>query len=260
LLVEDNPVNQRLAELVLQDTGCTIQFAENGHDAIELIRSDGFDLVFMDVQMPVLDGLTATRMIRSFNTSIPVVGLSANVYKEDVEACIQAGMTNFLAKPYTREKFLAMVAQYVPQTATIHYSNIIPGNSKPKKAAVIALNYASSNINFDFIRSLFGSDEESRQAFMVSIRDSFMDFITLSEDLNHHSWNGERKMLTMRSLHKIKPNFEMIGVADWGKRAEILEKDLQGSFNEKVLNDLGDLRKLLLEASNMLSCALVEEK
>jgi len=250
-LVEDNAVNQRLAELVLQDTGCTIEFATNGNEALELIQEKSFDLVFMDVQMPVLDGLSATRIIRKFDTKTPIVGLSANVYKEDIEACLQAGMTNFLAKPYTREKFLAIVAEYVPQTASILYANYPAAKPKTKEPILGSNKYPE--INFDMIASLFGADDESRQAFMLSIRDSFSAFLLTSQELSPANW-AVHTPTTAKAIHKIKPNFELIGLAPWNQRASLLEKSLEQPFSDQAFAEVQKMQDVVAEA-----CALLEQ-
>jgi CheY-like chemotaxis protein len=254
-LVEDNAVNQRLAELVLQDTGCTIEFATNGNEALELIQEKSFDLVFMDVQMPVLDGLSATRIIRKFDTQTPIVGLSANVYKEDIEACLQAGMTNFLAKPYTREKFLAIVAEYVPQTASILYANYPAAKPKTKEPILGSNKYPE--INFDMIASLFGADDESRQAFMLSIRDSFSAFLLTSQELSPANW-AVHAPTTAKAIHKIKPNFELIGLAPWNHRASLLEKSLELPFSDQAFAEVQKMQDLVAEACTLLEQGLTQ--
>jgi signal transduction histidine kinase/DNA-binding NarL/FixJ family response regulator/CHASE3 domain sensor protein/HPt (histidine-containing phosphotransfer) domain-containing protein len=101
LLAEDNPVNQRLASLLLNTCGCLCDVADNGLIAVERARKTKYDLVLMDVQMPDMDGLEATRIIRSFLPLLPIMGISANASSEEVNSCFQAGMNDFLTKPYT---------------------------------------------------------------------------------------------------------------------------------------------------------------
>jgi signal transduction histidine kinase/ActR/RegA family two-component response regulator len=103
LVAEDNPVNQRVTGAMLTRAGWTVGFAENGQRAIELLSEGPFDLILMDCQMPVMDGLEATRAIRAaeFGTErhVPIVALTANAFEADREACFAAGMDGFLAKP-----------------------------------------------------------------------------------------------------------------------------------------------------------------
>jgi CheY-like chemotaxis protein/HPt (histidine-containing phosphotransfer) domain-containing protein/anti-sigma regulatory factor (Ser/Thr protein kinase) len=121
LLVEDNPVNQRVAQLFLERAGCEVVIAPDGSEALEVLRERRMDLVLMDVQMPVMDGLEATRRIRTEiagGTRIPVVGLTASAMKEQVEACRAAGMDDVLAKPIDRDRLESVLERYAPAIGT----------------------------------------------------------------------------------------------------------------------------------------------
>lgn len=125
LIVEDNVVNQRLASLLLQKAGCSADIAGDGGNALEMLKNNYYDFVLMDVQMPNMDGHTATRRIRELEASaergsyvslagrpnrLYIVGLTAHARKEDEQQCLAAGMDAFLAKPIVREKLLAVIA------------------------------------------------------------------------------------------------------------------------------------------------------
>ena len=117
LLVEDNATNRRVAELFLERAGCEVVLAADGREALEMLPSARVDLVLMDVQMPVMDGLEATRRIRAEvpgGARIPIVGLTANALKDQVEACRAAGMDEVIAKPIERERLEAVLERYAP--------------------------------------------------------------------------------------------------------------------------------------------------
>jgi CheY-like chemotaxis protein len=101
LLAEDNPTNQFVMSKLLRDLGLDVDLAENGAEALERIREHDYDLVLMDVQMPEMDGLDATRAIRGMpaRNRLPVVALTANAFTEDRDRCYAAGMNGFLPKP-----------------------------------------------------------------------------------------------------------------------------------------------------------------
>lgn len=102
LLVEDNPINRRVAHGMLKKLGCEIEVAENGEVAVEMVRRGEYDLIFMDCQMPVMDGYEATRRIRKQEPQehrALIIALTANGLREDVERCLAAGMNSHLAKP-----------------------------------------------------------------------------------------------------------------------------------------------------------------
>ena len=114
LLAEDNPVNRKFALAMLRKLGYSVASAENGKEAVDYLSSNECDLVVMDVQMPVMDGVEATRMIRSgasgaLDPSIPVVALTAYVSPEDRERCMVAGMNAFLPKPAAPEELDAAI-------------------------------------------------------------------------------------------------------------------------------------------------------
>ena len=117
LLVEDNATNRRVAELFLERAGCEVALAVDGGEALAVLKERRVDLVLMDVQMPVMDGLEATRRIRdeiAGGARIPIVGLTASALKEQVEACRAAGMVDVIAKPLERERLKAVLERYAP--------------------------------------------------------------------------------------------------------------------------------------------------
>ena len=105
LLVEDNPINQRVGKIMLQKLGLTHVLAENGEQALQRLGEGRFDLVLMDCQMPVMDGYAATAAIRRLPghdaDHLPIVALTANVIRGDEQRCLDVGMNAFLAKPYS---------------------------------------------------------------------------------------------------------------------------------------------------------------
>ncbi|MBU0682624.1 MAG: response regulator [Proteobacteria bacterium] len=128
LLVEDNLVNQKLAKLLIQRQGCEVDVASDGLEAIEQLKNKKIDLVLMDLQMPNMDGLQATRRIREIEGNdvergkyaslqgrevrIPIIGLTASARKEDEDSCYDAGMDDFLSKPIIKDKFAATLNSY----------------------------------------------------------------------------------------------------------------------------------------------------
>jgi two-component system sensor histidine kinase/response regulator len=104
LLVEDNIINQQVAVATLQRYGCMVDVANNGKEAVDRYKASNYDMIFMDCQMPVLDGFEATRIIREYETShekktTPIIALTANALESDRVACIKAGMDDFMVKP-----------------------------------------------------------------------------------------------------------------------------------------------------------------
>jgi len=116
LLVEDNLVNQKLAKMILTKAGCRVEVANNGKEAVQKVTAstDDFDLIFMDVQMPEMDGLEATEAIRQSGfESIPIVAMTAHAMKGDREICLEAGMNDYITKPIKREVVFEMIKKWV---------------------------------------------------------------------------------------------------------------------------------------------------
>ena len=120
LLAEDNLVNQRLAVRVLEKHGHRVTVAENGHEALKTLEQGDFDLVLMDIQMPEMDGLEATRIIRrqerATGTHIPIVALTAHALKSDRDRCFEAGMDDYISKPINVHELLAAIGKWAGRT------------------------------------------------------------------------------------------------------------------------------------------------
>jgi len=117
LIVDDNQANRTVLTAYFRRTEHTVECVENGEKALEKIKGGGFDLVFMDMEMPVMDGYTATRLIREWEAEtgldpLPVIALTANALKEDRLRSLDAGCTVHLTKPIKKKKLLEVVAEY----------------------------------------------------------------------------------------------------------------------------------------------------
>lgn len=113
LIVEDNLLNQKLASFILKKINCHAEIASNGLEALEMIGKQNYDLILMDIQMPVMDGLQASMAIRKeLRLDVPIVALTANTFNEDVENCMNAGMNDHLGKPYKEEQLIQMIHKW----------------------------------------------------------------------------------------------------------------------------------------------------
>jgi CheY-like chemotaxis protein len=115
LVVEDHPVNQKLVGVLLGRMGCRLEFCENGQLALDRVQQQGFDMILMDVNMPVMDGLTATRLIRALPGAVaqtPIVVFTADVMNEAREQALAAGANDFITKPVNVEQLRTIVQKY----------------------------------------------------------------------------------------------------------------------------------------------------
>ena len=179
LLVEDNVINQRVAEAMLGNLGLQMQTANNGREAVERVRQHSFDLVLMDCQMPVMDGYEATVAIRGLpdgrGAALPIVALTANAMRGDREKCTDAGMDGFLAKPFTLAELHATLQRWLPRaeqappgTATVPVMDARtadPAGGAPavNEATLQALQALDGSVGGGFASGLVG---ELLRAFM----------------------------------------------------------------------------------------------
>jgi CheY-like chemotaxis protein len=113
LLAEDNPINQQLALLILKRMGYNPDIAENGKEVLAQLQQQPYDIIFMDIQMPEMDGLKATRTIRSDNGHQPlIIAMTANATRQDREECLAQGMNDYLAKPVNIEELIRMLEKW----------------------------------------------------------------------------------------------------------------------------------------------------
>ena len=113
-MVEDNELNREIATAIMEEIGLDVDCVEDGTDAVNIMSSaEGrkYDLIFMDIQMPKMDGYTATREIRTLNdpkcANIPIIAMTANAFEEDKKEALECGMDGFLSKPIVMEELLA---------------------------------------------------------------------------------------------------------------------------------------------------------
>ena len=166
LLVEDNPTNQRVAQLYLERAGCEVAMAADGREALAALESRRFDIVLMDVQMPVMDGLEATRRIRESERGrrTPIIALTANAMKQQIDECKANGMDDVLPKPIDREQLGAMLDRYAPATtAVIGRHHVKPAPEKTE---------APSEVSMARFREVTGGDAELARGLVKSFVES----------------------------------------------------------------------------------------
>ncbi len=167
LIVEDNPVNMLMAQTMLKQSGFKIYAASNGKIALDIYKTNKLDLILMDCQMPIMDGFTASREIRELEKQagkhIPIIALTANAFKEDKEACLAAGMDDFLSKPFKKKQLLSVIEQWLPVVSKQQKTDNekeFPGHDVLDKA---------------MIEDLIAMDEGDSKQFISQISSTFFE-------------------------------------------------------------------------------------
>jgi signal transduction histidine kinase/DNA-binding response OmpR family regulator len=165
LVADDYPTNRMVATMHLTGVGFNVEAAENGRQAAEAVQNKSYDLILMDIQMPVLNGFDATRQIRAREAAsqsgrrIPIIALTANAMKEDEQKCLDAGMDGYLAKPIHREQLIRTVAHWVGlrQPEPSNVSENLPADPEPKAEMVMDTATAVDEFgDADVVRSIAG--------------------------------------------------------------------------------------------------------
>lgn len=199
LLVEDNDINRLYATSILKTWGCHVESAENGFVAVEKIKDLSFDIVLMDIQMPVMDGFEATKHIRSLEkakSQVPIIALTANASQKDIENCLAGGMDDCIAKPFTPEDLYHKLNQYHSAIKKPVFEAV---KVRPKAIEIADLTYlrTMSNNNQVFIDEMISTFIQSMPVSIAEINNS----------LKASDWESLR-----RGIHKIKPSITLMGL------------------------------------------------
>ncbi|MCI6474636.1 MAG: ATP-binding protein [Mucispirillum sp.] len=206
LLVDDNEVNSRLSEILLKNMGLNVDLAENGQSAVDKYKKNKYDLIFMDIYMPVKDGLTATKEIVAYEKEnnihhVPIVALTANVIEDDIEEYISIGMDDFVAKPIVKNKLEAVLNRYLGKEQTSLNDDLAKGVAEYIKSDDYELITAAVNeycqVSWHYAQTLFHSVTEFNEGSSLYIIDKM---IVLSEKYQFAS--------ALNVLNKIKQNIE----------------------------------------------------
>jgi CheY-like chemotaxis protein/HPt (histidine-containing phosphotransfer) domain-containing protein len=168
LLAEDNPVNQRLALALLRKHGAIVTLAADGVEAVEAFESEPFDVILMDVQMPELDGLEASRSIRSREapgTHVPIIALTARAMAGDREACLAAGMDSYVPKPIRATELLDAINQALGRP-----SDDIPRPTGPASPRFADARRDGPAIDLDDFREITGDDADLMAQMLQAFR------------------------------------------------------------------------------------------
>jgi CheY-like chemotaxis protein len=213
LLVEDNDINRLYAKTILKKWHCQTDTAENGLVAIEKIKTNSYDVILMDIQMPVMDGYEATRSIRMMEApmkDLPIIALTANATKADIEKCLEAGMNDYLAKPFTPDDLYGKLFDDLKITATEPATS---GNAiaKPGKKVLYNLDYLRevSENNAEFIREMI-------QTFVTTFP-QVLDEINRALEIKN--WDKISKL-----AHQIKPSLTLMGLEFLKKKVIFIEE------------------------------------
>ncbi len=229
LLAEDNPINQKLAVLMLQKAGYSVDVVNNGYEAVQALQKSQYTLVLMDVQMPEFDGLEATRTIRKSETPevhIPIIALTAHAMKGDRERCLEAGMDDYLSKPLRPKELMAVLDKWIIQ------SEILDEPSNPE--SLVEKTEIIAPINIDIVMERFGDD-------MGFFMEMFSDYVVQAHELflmMRSAYQNNNAVELSKTAHNLK------GVSATFEATRMVELSTQID-NDARLSDLSNTEKNL---------------
>jgi CheY-like chemotaxis protein/HPt (histidine-containing phosphotransfer) domain-containing protein len=232
LIVDDNTINRQVASQILMKSGFKTDLAFSGAAAIEKVKRNDYDLILMDIQMPVMDGVTATREIKKLPKKIPpIVAMTAYSMKEDRQRFLDLGMDDYLAKPIVSSILLQVIQQNLPVFDT---KNLIDEETEPIRP---------KGKNLDLI-DLATLQQLSKYADKPTIKSFFEEFEIEAKSLILESINAEKtsdidKILS--NLHTLEGNAGTLGIRSLEEQAKKIESDLKNQKTEKLINDLNHL-------------------
>ena len=226
LLVEDNDINRLYAKSILTNWDCSVDIAENGLVAVEKVKNNPYDIVLMDVQMPVMDGYEATKAIRAMDLpkkETPIVALTANATKTDIDKCLASGMNDYLPKPFTPDDLHRKIFNDLK----------IKPSKQPKEKKVSKKQGA---FDFTYLRSISNNNEdfikEMIQTFVQTIPGILAEMSVCVAEKN---WEKLSKL-----AHQIKPSFTLMGVDELRSTIAFIEE------NGSQKTNLSELAKVTL--------------
>jgi CheY-like chemotaxis protein/HPt (histidine-containing phosphotransfer) domain-containing protein len=241
LLVEDNELNQQVAGMTLKHFGLEVDVASNGKQAIEVLSQKQFDIVLMDVQMPIMDGYEAARMVRQeLKLDVPIIALTANALKGEAEKCLNAGMNDFVSKPFDETTLLKILSKWL--------------KSKSLLQAVETKQEEIEKELMDPIYDLSKLESISRgdNGFMKKVLGIFVDQTpTAVEEIKFTAASGD--FATMGKIaHRIKPSLDNLGIKSMYQIIRDIEK------YEENGNDIPGLKEQIQQLEATVN-AVVED-
>ena len=243
LLAEDNLVNQKLAIALLEKAGHRVSLAANGAEAVSQWQQGDFDLILMDVQMPILDGLAATRQIRqqeqTSGVHVPIVAMTAHAMAGDRELCLQAGMDDYLSKPINRQELLGMLAR--------RGASPVAGRSEPKARQEIAESQIMDKS--EVLRRLEGDGDLLRELIDIFMVEAGPLLQEVSDAVASQNAVG-----LGLAAHKLKGTVSVFGSRPTAQTALLLET----MSRDRDLHHAGEALARLTEQMAALETALAE--
>ena len=266
LLAEDNEINQQIAKELLEKVGVRLTIVGNGKKAVEAVASNQFDGVLMDLQMPIMDGITATKEIRknpANSKDLPIIAMTANAMAGDREKCLEAGMNDHISKPIDPDNMYAVLARWTIKKTVENIAKEDLTSQPPSPLGSVVINMDAPEETFPTVPSLPGVNYRAGLRSMGGnvklYRDVLCKFSRNQKDAMERfsqAMEADDRQLAQRIAHTLKGVCGSIGALEQARLASILEK------GSKENTSMQDMQETFQQADALMKALInaVEEK
>jgi CheY-like chemotaxis protein/anti-sigma regulatory factor (Ser/Thr protein kinase) len=244
IIADDNQMNRKLAGIILKSYGAITTEAENGEQVIKRISRGNYDLIIMDIEMPVMNGVDATLVIRNkLNLSIPIIALTAFAFEEDKQRFIAAGMNGYLSKPFKEIELAAMISKFLLESIVSRES--VNKNIPSAKLFNLKKLRSISNNNKEFMAEMI--------ALFIHESEEAIERILIAQTLSDYT--------TIRKIvHKIKPSVDVIGIASIAKEIKQIEETSEDDIDNNLFAELiNTILKVLKDAISQIKSEILSK-
>jgi PAS domain S-box-containing protein len=244
LVVEDNPTNQVVITTILAKLNVRTDVAGNGFEAIEAVRRTPYDIVFMDVHMPDMDGLEATKVIRALPgavSRIPIIAFTANAFRDDVERCLTAGMNGHMSKPFRKEDLVITLARFAVPDYQLHVSKPPPVSPSPAAEEPAPPPQAPA-VDWDMIDAC--KADGGVELVRILIETYLKDAPSKLAELEQLAAAGKDPHTALRLVHTLKSASATVGAAALSAFAANMERDIARNDKTAEPTDVAELNAL----------------
>jgi CheY-like chemotaxis protein len=233
LAAEDNILNQKLLKAIFERLNIPLTIVNNGQEALDRLRDETFDLVLMDIQMPVMDGYTAIKEIRrTISGTIPIITMTAHAMVGEKEECLSIGANSYISKPFKESELLYTIAHLGNRE---NFDTPQPKDfTQPSQAKM-----TDTILNLDYLAEITGGDQELRDELIALFEKDSQ--IQLSNIAEASAANDTEKL--RQAIHKFRSSLFSVGMLGTANQYKELEATLkQGTWNSEMSRKLVDLK------------------
>lgn len=234
LLVEDNELNRFLAITILKKWNAVVDVANNGLIAVQKVKDNDYDIILMDMQMPELDGVGATKVIRNeLNREVPIIALTANAIKGERDKCINAGMNDYVSKPFEPAELYGAIVRLTK--GKLNKEEFLPMGDAPR-------------FSLSKLKEIYrDNEEEMLETVQIFISQMRVDV----EEISRKAAEGDREGV-QDLAHKMRPNFELFQIKEVVEDMQFLELNARKVQSEEILDRVSKLEEVAKKISSDL--------